>query len=355
MRRCNHTSWLSLCSQGNGTELLVSDRVQSIINYIPDADVQRPSLLVLVGNATKTIALRELFGVKRAPRFSITRGPTEIHLHVDPSSIFGTPMLIADGDLSGKLRGRIQTDNKCHQVTRRAIREPEQELGLDTLTSRIYSQLLLPFADVFCFFCDDIGGLDRVARYLAAWPEHGHASALPASPRPKVVVVIENISLGAESEEAARTTLLRLIREETTRDLFCQISAIDVIALFPRGSISVEARLRPLKERLMASSDQIRTDRHHAQSLFSATHFAALLESACEHFSEALGKPFNFISASRAHNPVSTNLKAHLSDFLKHIKSPTELTAFAVPVIASSFLFDNYPPDAHCKSGLVVL
>jgi hypothetical protein len=42
-------------------------------------------------------------------------------------------------------------------------------------------------------------------------------------------------------------------------------------------------------------------------------------------------------------------LAEHLSIFLKHIKSAKELTEFTAPVIASSILLDNYPPDTYSK------
>jgi Holliday junction resolvase-like predicted endonuclease len=163
--------------------------------------------------------------------------------------------------------------------------------------------------------------------------------------------VTEKNRVGAESEREASATLLTLIRKETARNVFNHISEIEVIALFPDGSMSVEARYRPLKERLMASSDQVRKQRQDTQSLFSANHFAALLECACEHFSDSLGEPFNFIKSCRAYNPLATDLEDHLSTFLEHIKSSTELATFAAPIIASSFFLDNYPPGAHCKFG----
>ena len=65
----------------------------------------------------------------------------------------------------------------------------------------------------------------------------------------------EKIPPGVESEKEAIKTFLRLLGEETTRDLFSQILAIDIIALFLSGSISVNARYRPLKECLIDGLD----------------------------------------------------------------------------------------------------
>jgi len=347
MKQCNHTFWLSLCSRGSGADLLVSDRVQHIINFIPNPDIQCPSLLVLIGNAAKAVALKELFSVKRTRLFNIKRGPAEIRLHVDPSSIFGRPLLIADGDLSERLRGKVPAD-KCHEIRRHPIQGSRREFGLNRIASGIYARLLSPFADVFCFFCDDLGGFRPVAHHLAAWLEHGNISTISASTRPRVVLVTEKIPQGVESEKAARATFLALLSEETNRNLLDQISAIEVIALFPNGSISVDARHRSLKERLMGSSDQIRKNREEAQLLFSAVHFAALINCAYQQFSNAAEEqPFDFIRASRTYNPMSTDFAEHLSNLLKYVKSPADLTRFAAPTIASSLVLDSYPPGAH--------
>jgi hypothetical protein len=129
--------------------------------------------------------------------------------------------------------------------------------------------------------------------------------------------------------------------------LFEQFSAIEIIALFPAGALSVDARHRLLKERLMDGSDQVRKGREDTRFLFSMTHFTAFFRSACENFSEE--RSFDFINASRLYTPVAPDLEEHSSNFLKHIKSLKELTGFAAPMLASSFFLDSYPPDAHRK------
>jgi hypothetical protein len=99
MKRCNHTHWLGLCNQGNEVALLESDRLQTLTKYIHNPDIQQPSLLVLIGNATKSTALRELFGVKRVRRFRSKRSAGDIHLR--PSSFRDGPIFIADTDFLG--------------------------------------------------------------------------------------------------------------------------------------------------------------------------------------------------------------------------------------------------------------
>ncbi|SCO07049.1 uncharacterized protein FFC1_10298 [Fusarium fujikuroi] len=300
------------------------------------------------------IALRELFGLKRTGRFNLRRSPTEVHFHVDPTTVFGdNPIFIADGDLCDQPVVKTSTA-KAQDMTRLLIKRPNGDFGFSGPTGSIYAQLLAPFANVFCFFCEDLGGLKRVSRHLAAWLEHDCPSTLPEGTRPRVVVVTEKRSGGAEGEREARKDLLTLIGKSTARNILEHISSIEVIELFPDGSLSTEARYRPLKERLINGSDLAREQRREAQLLFSATHLTALLERACEHFCDTLGEPFDFIKSSRAHNPVAIDLEDYLSSFLALIKSPIQLTTLAAPTMASSFFIDSYPPDSHFSGGLIV-
>jgi hypothetical protein len=356
MKRCNHTQWLGLCNQGNEVALLESDRLQTLTKYIHNPNIRQPSLLVLIGNAAKSTALRELFGVKRVRRFRTKRSAGEIHLHLDPSTTFhGRPILIADTNLpSQTLRAKSATADKCHDTTRRIVRchTGSPGVSLDDIAVSVYTRLLFPFVDVFCFFSADLGGFKQIARHVAAWLEKGSSSTLPKCTYPRVIIVIDKIPPGAGMEKEARKGFLWLLEEETTKDPFDQISAIDIVALFPAGTMSDEARYRLLKERLMDGSDQVRKGREDTRLSFSATHFGALFKYASEHFAETIDQPFNFIKASRTCNPIAPDLEDHLSTFLKHATNLSELTEFVVPIIASSFFLDNYPPDAHSKSAL---
>jgi len=353
MKRCNHSHWLSLGTYGNEISLLESDRLQTLTHHLQDPDTQRPSLFVLIGNTSKSLALRELFRTKKAPRFRSKRHAGEIHLHLDPSRIFHSrPVLIADGDLPQQsLRAKVPVAEKCHEIMRRNL--PRAAAGpVDGTTDSIYSRLLLPFADIFCFFSSDIGGFRQIARHMAAWLDKGQSSTLPRSTYPRIIIVTEKMPVGKEPEKEARKAFLWLLREETTHDLSEQISAINVVALLPKCKVSAEARYRRLKECLLKGSDEVRRNREETRTLFSATHFAALFRYACDHFSQASEEPFDLIKASRKQNPVAKDLAEHLSIFLTHIQSVKELIEFAVPVIASSIFLDNYPPDTHSKLRL---
>ncbi|KAJ0100665.1 hypothetical protein J7T55_002025 [Diaporthe amygdali] len=328
MKPCTHTFWLGLENQGHDAQLLVSDRTERLTSSIPDCDIEQPSLFVLIGNTTKSSALREVFSVRRSRSagFKRSRG---LHLHVDPSSIFrGRPLLIAEGDIRSSITAKL-TKGRCHRIIKRTVERPSHGSTIAQISNGIYSQLLYPFADVFVFFSDDIGGLRQVACALAQWLEGSHASMPSNNIRPKVVIAIELTTVSVASEKKARADFISLLREETARDPMQIFSSIDILGLFPSGSISVDARYRALKELLMQSSDEIRA------------------ASACGHFATVVAQPFDCIQASRSHNPVAKDLVQHFSGFLQYIKTPIELIDFAAPVLGSSLLLDNYLPENH--------
>lgn len=238
---------------------------------------------------------------------------------------------------------------KCHITTRQSLSRVRMGLSLSEIADSIYTRLLFPFADVLCFFSSDLGGFRQIARYMAAWLEKGQLSTLPKSTYSRVVIVTEKIPLGAKGEKEARKAFLWMPREETTKDLSEQVSAINVIALFPNGKMSNEACHRCLKEGLIDESDEVQKNKGDTRTLFSTTHFATFFKYACNHFSKTFKEPLDFIKVSKIQNPIATDLQEHLSNFLKHIKSPIELIEFAAPMIASSFLLDSYLPDIHNK------
>ncbi|CAK7237038.1 hypothetical protein SBRCBS47491_009841 [Sporothrix bragantina] len=345
----NDILWLGLRVRGTHAELFASSRLQRLVESIPDPDTQRPSLVVFVGKRSKAAALRENFGVKRTWLGVVKRARGEVHLHLDPSSVFGQPLLIADGDILLTQPTQKAPASQCHEITVRAIHRPSGVV-VDDLVRGLFGQLLFPFTDVFCFFCEDLGGLQGVARLLASWLEGDRSTALPAAggaTQPSVVLVTETWPVGKGGETKARSAFLWYMRSETAKNVLDYVAAVEVVALLPKGAVSTTAQYRLLKERLLDGSDNAQKRRREAGLSFSATHLAALVECGLDAFASLAAEPFCFIKASRAHSPVAPNLAAHLRTLIERTHSVSELSSFAAPVLASSFLLDSYPPGAH--------
>ena len=216
-------------------------------------------------------------------------------------------------------------------------------------TDDIYTHLLPPFTDVFCFFSTDLGGFSQVARHLARWLERGYSLVLPETALPSVVLVTNEFTLRADIETEARTTLLSMLSKETTKDPFSMILAINVIGLFLSNIISIQARYRRVKERLIERLDKVRQFKKDTQMLFSVAYFAAFIKYVSGNLLDLVAKLFDFVRASRIHNLIPPDLGEHLSNFLSHITSSSHLTKFAALMIASTLLLDSYPPRAHRK------
>ncbi|CZS94309.1 related to calcium-independent phospholipase A2 [Rhynchosporium graminicola] len=225
-------------------------------------------------------------------------------------------------------------------------RESQPNETLQAVADNIYLRLLLPFTDVLCFFALDLGGLQPIARRLAAWLDVGHPPTLPVIVPPQIIIITETSTADLQESQLLEH-FLRLLALETRTDPSTCFAAIRVVTLLPDGHISSTARHRKLKESLMHTSDQVRLQRLEVSMLFSAQHFDTFLREACSCFTEALNKPFDFIRASRIVNPPALDLKEHLTNLLTKINTIRELKNFAIPLIASSLLLDGYHPDTH--------
>jgi len=354
MKRCDHSQWLTLCSQGIETALHESDRLQTLVDQIPNPDSQYPSLCVLIGSTAKSVALHELVPFTRAARVKNRRRHGDVHLYLEASTVFHErPVLFAEGDLLFRgSRNKTFSVEKCHETVRRTLsrlREGVPGVQPDTIADNLYSRLLCPFADVICIFAADFAGFRPIVRHLGSWLEKGLPSTLPKSAHPWLIIVAETTTLRDTVKEGTKKLFLSMLKDETTRDVSTLFSAFDVLCILPDGQVSAKSRFRPLRECLMNASTQVQLSKMDTRTLFSARHFNVFFKLACDHFAITSNEPFDFISTSRRQNPVSPDLNKHLSNFLLNIRSSHELTEFAVPVMASSFLLDSYPPDMHGK------
>ncbi len=128
--------------------------------------------------------------------------------------------------------------------------------------------------------------------------------------------------------------------------LSLHFSGIRVVALPPVGADT--RHWQSLRFRLIQESGEIQNRRKNCQVAFSAPHFKAFLQLSCVHFASDIVSPFNFAKASRMHNPLPSNYQFHLTGFLKSVQA-TQISNFAVRVIASALMCESYPPRMHCK------
>jgi hypothetical protein len=330
-----------------------SHRPAAIVDDLPSPQTQRPSLFVLIGNEEKSVVLRTLFGIKKTRTYIFRQRRSEIHLHLDHATTFtDRPILLAGCDMQQRSpKGIGAKREKCHREERHVIRQRVSAGEGTADVDGLLPHLLFPFADVFCFFADDLGDFRLIAQRLALWLNHSRSSTPLKNVLPSMLIVTSKLSSGAQAEEQAKRDFLSMLEEETAVSPYQQLSAISIVAVLPRSAVSAVARCRIIKERLMEESDYVRRERTARGLLYSATHTAAFLHAAATHFASSCDDPFDFIHASRVHTHVAPDLTEHLSNFLKHTVSSTQLTEFTAPMLASTLLLDSYPPDAHRTSS----
>ncbi|KAH9887882.1 acyl transferase/acyl hydrolase/lysophospholipase [Xylariomycetidae sp. FL2044] len=160
--------------------------------------------------------------------------------------------------------------------------------------------------------------LDIVAAHVASWIEGEDAPRSEYPPR--FLVIMAGYRWKEWTEPAAMQKFHALVREKTTPPL----DSFFPETLFLR--IHYGEHVRSVRQR-----------RRDAHALFMGPHLGALFDRAQDF-------------------PVSPSMATHLANFVNHIPSAPRLQDFAAPVIASSILPDQYPPETHrnilCQSPI---
>lgn len=327
--------------------LQVSDRPKRLLAAIGPEPAEGSALVLFIGNKRKADAIRRLGLNYRSS--SGQRGHGDVHLFVVPNGQLPRPTIIADSDIPN--HNRVQSwraTSRCHEATDYPLAsEDTSRQGPRNAADIVYQRLLFPFADVVCIFTDDIGGMTVAARRLAAWLNCGRPSNGPVLPW-LLVVVEEKVKRGGIVDE-----LERRVTAHTGIELSTRFEGIRAVHLSARPNLRHRQRY---KYRHWASFDRelcglvecsgrMRAESSH---LYSTKHLTAYLRHATA-LIPVRSEPFDFISASRATNRISSNLEFHLSDFLNRVETIETFKGFGIPVIASSVILDHYSPRMHRK------
>ncbi len=280
----------------------------------------------------------------------------QIHLFSDHTTQRSeTPLVFMDCELHNAI---LRTETGVFQgptIRRRLVcSDIEQDSpDLEARAVELYASALAPFSGVTCLFAADLNGLRGVARLLARWITNTPAHNLPQQVLPRLLVVVETSSECFDAGIAERK-LFNSIRQEAATlpgnvdlraDLSLHFHSTRIVGLARGSSSKINSIL--LRKRIMSEIADAQAIRISYQSCFTFSHFQAFFDLIGAHLSSAATLPFDFVAASRAYNPVSAELRNHLTEFLKLMPSESLLHHVAAPLISSALMLDSHPPGMH--------
>lgn len=338
---CRHALWSRLVDRNYTVQLQVTDRPTRLLDLIHNPDVEAPSLVFFMGSRCKDAAMQQL-GIETVKE----DGPGGIRIFLaSTTELSAHPIFVVESDssLNSELQG-YRPPLHCHEIDEQNLPANSGPGSRHSVVDYMYHRLVFPFADVICLFVDDFGGVANVARRIINWLTQGEPSQGQALPH--LLLIAEDETDAQILEETSE-----YLRTQTNMSLYDRFQKISLVYLttwrrLRRGRNYSVKQWGSFKNELANSIRCVRRTRAQDRTLFSATHFTEFLKHAASKFSTQ-AEPFDFIKASRSLLPVATDIDAHLTNFLRGIKSLETLKTFAIPIIASSLILDQYPPNMH--------
>lgn len=246
------------------------------------------------------------------------------------------PLFYANCFLDHCLRpadGAVPSD--CH---RHPLSWYGNHVSTEEVVDRVYSNMILPFSDVVCFFSNSISNAIDDARKFLRWIDH-------MQPRPRAIFIFTDILNSASDDFRPRVEHIR-------HTLGPELGASTVITCLPepnlcrRRPVIVAQSLAAFRTLLSHQVRLAQAARDRASMHFNTAHLGGLFGLACQHFSRLI-RPFDFIQASRNRRPIPAAIKTHITRFLQEATGQQDLIKFVAPVIASALMMDSCPPGMH--------
>ncbi|KAH8715495.1 Calcium-independent phospholipase A2-gamma [Beauveria bassiana] len=339
---CEHTLWARLVKDDDNFALQVTDRPRRLLDqlrgFLPGDSME---VVFMLGNESKVAALRDL---AVAPYSTTQR---EIHFVVGLlKGQTSRPLLIVETDvLVRKSIPAGPSPPRCHEVVRHRLPPAAQATSTEHAADWTISRLALPFAGVVCIFVKDIaGGLRSIARHLASWLSDGPPSDSPVLPR---LLLIDDESDG-KSEKQIILELSDCLDEvcRSGSSLLTRFAGISVAGLGMTGTPHERPNWQDFRAKLATGVSGVQKRREQTGRMLSAKTLCRMMERASSTVS-SVPAPLDLPLATRVKRPVSQYLEAGVVDLLDHVDSAEMLEFFAIPVVASSIIFDHYMRDMH--------
>ncbi|KAF5724646.1 patatin phospholipase [Fusarium mundagurra] len=201
----------------------------------------------------------------------------------------------------------------------------------------LFSRLLYPFVDIYCFYSSGPSDLTKVARWIATWPSQNGPLWKPSL----MVLLREKHLLQPDAAAVAERLFTSTITALTSNPLDFYFTGFWFLPATDSNSPA------PIEAGFHEHLEVVRQRRRESGLLLSVEHTNELFERAFESAGTLYQQPVDLIRSARRDIPVSTELADHLVQFMSHIPLPEDLISFASPIIASSLVCDHYLPDMH--------
>ncbi|PCG89822.1 Patatin/Phospholipase A2-related [Penicillium occitanis (nom. inval.)] len=320
--------WLEVKALENGAELQVTDRLQDLLESLPDPARYFPSLTLLLDSDDDSFASKVPYG-SRAHHSS--RG---MSLHIDTTTPVEDQVHLYADTGAGTRQQRSQGSSDPRTVW------PVSSAARSTSSDLVYARLLRPFTDVVCFVLDDI---QEAMPRIRVWMDT-HARTVPPGINPMLVLIVR---CSLPSKRFERRVRRMIINHFEPGEILKSFTDLQILSVSPKRAIRDVVRSMMVLERLKFWAAQIQARRARVNLRFSAIHFAQFFQSACAHLSNSQNDPLNLIRLSRERNPVLKTHPDQMRRLLDHIRHTDDLHDMAIPLIGSTLLLNAYREDMH--------
>ncbi|KAH8653619.1 hypothetical protein BX600DRAFT_526837 [Xylariales sp. PMI_506] len=311
---CSHWIW---SPSGDVPTIAGSHRLEDLTSLLPPQD-SAPSLVLMIGCRRRPVTCRR----SRRQSAGIC-----LDLHDDDEY----PILVG----TAVLHKQYKTELSCCGATRET--SPPACASESQINAAIYSQLLYPFVDVFCFYAYGAEDLACIANHLAMLIQVGRP--IPRLSNPPTVLLVLAGNQWVQNQETTTQAFTDLLGNAAPPNhYFSHVSFMHLPDVSRRGTIP------PF---LVDHSRRVRQQRRKASMLFSVRHLNTLFDRAFDTVGRFPSAPFDILLTARQDFPLAPNMATHLESFVMQIREADQLHNFVPQVVASSILLDQYPPGMH--------
>ncbi|CAG8165989.1 unnamed protein product, partial [Penicillium nalgiovense] len=335
-------AWLDLVKENEVWDLVDTNRLDQLVQELPNPKYQYPSLLYFSGNPNRKKALRALF-----PYNNITRkGPAGlIRLHLSTKTAHTqNPILFAE---SGLCLEQSLGDSKWlkHSTTKHqtfSIAGADETLTPARLQQEVKRQLVLPWTQILCLFLDSVPDIQAATNFLQR-PRRQLTIGNHVVPAPTQIVIV--LTNGQHATKAFAQECARLQKLD--------IGTVTILDLRPRHGLSDSVVFQPLQTLIVKQLSIVQAEQISNCRRFSASHLSAFWSTGVQTHEWLLhAPPFDLLERARRdyvrNKTMDDCLREVMQTCIGYSKEDFD------DLVASSFLMDAYPPQMHGFSPTVV-